>query len=61
MLLAIITGILFGITPTPIIAIQDNPKYFPNEPQTNLPYMFSFFFGAFLQSSIIFILYSLYK
>uniref|UniRef100_A0A914P712 Transmembrane protein 144 n=1 Tax=Panagrolaimus davidi TaxID=227884 RepID=A0A914P712_9BILA len=57
--LALACGFFWGINLLPIIRIQDNHKEFPHAPKEGLPYVFSHFCGAFITSSIGFLVYAI--
>ncbi|KAI1715261.1 transmembrane family transporters domain-containing protein [Ditylenchus destructor] len=59
--LALLSGCFGGLCATPVIAIQDNPKYFGADSNDVLHFVFSHFFGVFLASTLIFIGYSIIK
>uniref|UniRef100_A0A915DFW9 Transmembrane protein 144 n=1 Tax=Ditylenchus dipsaci TaxID=166011 RepID=A0A915DFW9_9BILA len=61
-LMALASGVFYGVEQTPIIAIQDNPQIFgADTPQTSLPYLFGHFLGIFMVSSVIFVIYCFIK
>jgi glucose uptake protein GlcU len=55
---ALFAGFLFGEDPTPIIVLQDR---FEGTPKNGIYYIFSFYFGIFISSSIVFIVYCFIK
>uniref|UniRef100_A0A914PYA1 Uncharacterized protein n=1 Tax=Panagrolaimus davidi TaxID=227884 RepID=A0A914PYA1_9BILA len=59
--LALACGFFWGINLLPIVRIQDNHKEFPHAPKEGLPYVFSHFCGAFITSSIGFLVYAIIK
>ncbi|KAI1712458.1 transmembrane family of transporters domain-containing protein [Ditylenchus destructor] len=59
--LALLSGCFGGLCATPVIAIQDNPKFFGADSTDVLHLIFSHFFGVFLASTLIFIGYSIVK
>jgi hypothetical protein len=59
--LALIAGLFYGVTPVPVVYIEDNHDKFPNSPRTGLSFMFSMFFGILLASTVIFFVYSVWK
>lgn len=59
--LAVISGIFFGLVFTPSTFIQDHPNDYPNVKQNGLYYVFSMFSGIFLSSFIYFSIYILLK
>ncbi|KAI6236152.1 hypothetical protein M3Y95_00127300 [Aphelenchoides besseyi] len=59
--LALIAGFFYCLTLIPIWRMEENAQLYPNSSRTGLPYMFSHFFGVFLTSSAIFIVYALFR
>ena len=59
--MALISGALYGINLAPVIYIQDNDNIFAGAPKEGLPYAFSHFFGAFITSTLGFVIYALVK
>jgi hypothetical protein len=58
--LALYAGVLYGLTFTPVIYMQDNPSRFETPPPTEaLHYVFSHFTGIYLTSTLAFIVYIL--
>jgi glucose uptake protein GlcU len=60
-IMALISGALYGINLGPVIYIQDNEHLFPNAPKDGLAYAFSHYFGAFITSTLGFIAYAIFK
>ena len=60
-ILAVISGIFFGLVFTPSTYIQDHPHHFTNVKQNGLYYVFSMFSGIFLSSFFYFIIYIISK
>jgi glucose uptake protein GlcU len=60
-IMALISGALYGINLAPVIYIQDNENIFFDAPKDGLPYAFSHFFGAFITSTIGFVIYAIVK
>lgn len=56
--LAVFLGCLHGLMLTPVVYVQENDKNFTG---SVLDYMFSFFSGVFLSSTIYFVGYSIIK
>lgn len=59
--MAIIAGIFFGFNVIPVMYIQDNNETWPEAPDNGLDYIFSHFCGLFFASSIIFVIYVIFK
>jgi glucose uptake protein GlcU len=59
--LALVAGFFYGLTPVPVVYIEDNHGRFPNSPRTGISFMFSLFFGILLSSTIIFFVYVIWK
>lgn len=58
---AVIQGISAALCIVPVVAIQDNIDIFPNARPDGLSYVFSMYCGILLTSTVIFIIYSLFK
>lgn len=55
---SLVAGFLFGEDPTPVIIVQDR---FEGAPSNGLYYIFSFYSGIFLSSSIVFTIYCILR
>jgi hypothetical protein len=55
------TGICAGLTFTPVVYINDQIADYPGASDRGLPYVFSHYMGIFTTSSIIFIIYCIYR
>uniref|UniRef100_A0AC34RI27 Transmembrane protein 144 n=1 Tax=Panagrolaimus sp. JU765 TaxID=591449 RepID=A0AC34RI27_9BILA len=60
-IMALISGSLYGINVAPVLYVQDNAHLFNGAPPEGLPYAFSHFFGAFIMCTTIFVIYALVK
>ncbi|CAB3408941.1 unnamed protein product [Caenorhabditis bovis] len=58
---ALISGFFYGMTFVPVIYMIDNPDKFSGYPVDGLSYVFSHYFGIFLTSTSLFVVYSLIK
>ncbi|VDM57440.1 unnamed protein product [Angiostrongylus costaricensis] len=59
--LALSSGLFYGLTFVPVNYMMDNPDKFPDYPQDVLAYVFSHYFGIFFTASTIFIGYAIVK
>jgi hypothetical protein len=59
--LALISGFFYCTTLVPIFIMEENAEMFPNAPRIGPPYVFSHFFGIFMCSSAIFIVYTIVR
>ncbi|EFP03107.1 hypothetical protein CRE_28219 [Caenorhabditis remanei] len=58
---ALIAGVFYGMTFVPVIRMIDNPETYKGFPTDGLSYVFSHYFGIFITSTIIFVLYSIFR
>ncbi|KAI6233749.1 hypothetical protein M3Y99_00890500 [Aphelenchoides fujianensis] len=58
---ALFAGFLFGEDVTPLIIMQDNPAVWPNAPTNNENFIFSYYVGIFLTTSLVFAGYCVVK
>lgn len=58
---AIVAGFFYGMTFVPVIRMIDNPQLYPFYPQDGISYVFSHYFGIFITSTIIFVIYSIFR
>jgi glucose uptake protein GlcU len=56
-----VAGYFYGMTPVPIIYMEDRHSQFPDAPQHGIAYMFSHYVGILLGSSVIFVVYVICK
>jgi len=59
--MALLSGACYSLNLAPVIYVQDNPAKYPNAPKESMPYVFSHYFGAFLMSTLGFLVYCLLK
>lgn len=58
---AVISGLFYGMTFVPVSRMIDNPQIYKGYPSVFLPYVFSHYFGIFLTSTIIFVIYIIFR
>ncbi|CAI2300749.1 unnamed protein product [Caenorhabditis sp. 36 PRJEB53466] len=58
---ALIAGVFYGMTFVPVNRMIDNPELYPGVPQEGISYVFSHYFGIFLTSTALFVLYSIFR
>jgi len=60
-ILALVSGFLYCITLVPVFILEERTDLFPDAPRQGIPYVFSHYFGVFMASSTIFVLYTIQK
>jgi len=60
-IMALISGSLYGVNIAPVVYIQDNAASFDGAPIDGLPYVFSHYFGAFITCTLGFVVYALIR
>ncbi|PIC52408.1 hypothetical protein B9Z55_002527 [Caenorhabditis nigoni] len=58
---ALIAGVFYGMTFVPVIRMIDNEDLYVGYPKDGLSYVFSHYFGIFITSTIIFVIYSIFR
>lgn len=58
---ALIAGLFYGMTFVPVIRMIDNPTIYVGYPTDGISYVFSHYCGIFITSTIIFVIYSIFR
>lgn len=58
---ALVAGLFYGMTFVPVIRMIDSPDIYKGYPVDGLSYVFSHYFGIFLTSTVIFLIYSIFR
>lgn len=59
--LAVVSGIFFGLVFTPSTYIQDHPEHYPGASKNGLYYIFPMYTGIFLSSMVYYAVYIIWK
>lgn len=58
---ALIAGLFYGMTFVPVNRMIENPQIYKGYPTDGLSYAFSHYFGIFLTSTALFVIYSIFR